>query len=195
MAQGDDGSFIAIAVAVDVIAVSPDTDMSEFPDGIGGRARVEDLPQVAVHENAHVLQLASQGGLGNYRSIYSPDTGSMLAVAIREGCAEYLTYLASGWRLGDRHIYGEANEQDLWSAFQQIADEPPFSVPGWFGGTHPEHADWPSQIGYWVGFRICEHHHSNAADPDAALVDLFSLYSPEDVQPLADAYGEALAQR
>jgi hypothetical protein len=192
LVQSAAGPQINIAIAVDMIAINEATDMSEFPNGTGGRANVSDLPQVVIHENAHVLQLAAQGGLGNYRSIYSPDTGSMLAVVVREGCAEYLTYLASGWRLGDRHIYAEQNEQELWIEFQTIMNEPPFSVPGWFAGTHPHHEEWPSQIGYSVGFQICQHHHQTAADPDAALIDLFSLYAPDDVQLLADAYGASL---
>ena len=193
LTAGASGPQINIAVAVDMIALTSETDMTEFPNGTGGRANASDLPQVVVHENAHVLQLASQGGLENYRSIYSPGGGSMLAVAVREGCAEYVSYLASGWRLGDRHIYGEANELALWSEFETVMDAPPFSVPGWFSGSHPDHADWPSQIGYWMGFRICEYHHQNAVDPDLAIRDLFTLYSPDDLRPLADAYGASLS--
>ncbi|QNL19091.1 hypothetical protein HXX25_07095 [Hyphobacterium sp. CCMP332] len=192
LTPGEARPRINIAVAVDMIALTADTDMTEFPDGTGGRANARDLPQVVVHENAHVLQLASQGGLEAYRSIYNPEGGSMLAVAVREGCAEYLTYLASGWRLGDRHIYGEANELALWSEFEAVMDAPPFSVPGWFAGSHPDHAEWPPQIGYWMGFQICEYYHQNAADPAAAIRDLFSLYRPDDLRPLAEAYGVSL---
>ena len=193
LSAGEAGPQINIAVAVDMIALTPDTDMTEFPNGTGGRANASDLAQVVVHENAHVLQLASQGGLENYLSIYSPDGGNMLAVAVREGCAEYVTYLASGWRLGDRHIYGEANELALWSEFEAVMDAPPFSAPGWFSGRHPDHTDWPAQIGYWMGFRICEHHHQSAANPDAAIHDLFTLHSPEELRPLAEAYGASLS--
>lgn len=193
--ETDAGPAIAVAVGVDMVAVTEDTDMTEFPDGTGGRGGMDDLPQLIVHENAHVLQLAAQGGLQNYRSIYTPEGGSMLAVAVREGCAEYLTYLASGWRMGDRHLYGEANEAALWAEFAAVADQPPFAVRGWFGGRHETHPDYPSQIGYWVGFRICETHHLNAQDPDAAIQDLFSVYAPADIQPMADAYAASLAQR
>ncbi|WP_394694233.1 hypothetical protein [Hyphobacterium sp.] len=193
LAAGAAGPQINIAVAVDMIALTAETDMSEFPGGTGGRAEASDLPQVVIHENAHVLQLAAQGGLEAYRSIYSPEGGNMLAVAVREGCAEYLTYLASGWRLGDRHVYGEANERALWSEFEAVMDAPPFSVPGWFSGRHPDHADWPAQIGYWMGFRICEYHHQSAADSDAAVRDLFTLYRPDDLRPLAEAYGASLS--
>ena len=190
--ETEDGIRAVIAVAVDVIALTPETDMSEFPNGVGGRANRADLPQVVVHETAHVLQVSAQGGLDNYRSIYDPDSGSMLAIAIREGCAEYVTLLASGWRLGDRHIYAAEHEKELWEAFKLVMDEPPFSVPGWFGGNHPDYPDWPSQIGYSLGERICRFHYENATDKGEAMKDLFSLYAPDDVKPITTAYERTL---
>jgi hypothetical protein len=192
--ETEDGIRAVIAVAVDAVALTPETDMSEFPNGAGGRAQRADLPQVVVHETAHVLQVSAQGGVENYRSIYKGETGNMLAIAIREGCAEYLTFLASGWRLGDRHLYAAEHEKELWDAFQLIMDKPPFSVPGWFGGEHPEHPEWPSQIGYSLGERICKFHYENATDKSAAIKDLFSLYTPDDVKPMATAYQQALEE-
>lgn len=190
--ETEDGIRAVIAIAVDAIALTSETDMSEFPDGPGGRAHRADLPQVAVHETAHVLQVSAQGGVDNYRSIYNPEVGNMLTIAIREGCADYVTFLASGWRLGNRHTYAEQHEKELWEAFKPIKDQPPFSVPGWFGGSHPEHPDWPSQIGYSLGERICQFHYENATNKSDALTDLFSLYSPADVEALAIAYESAL---
>jgi len=183
----------AIAIALDMMGLNETTDLSEFPNGPGGRAGVADIPQVAVHETVHILQLQAQGGLENYRSIYNAETGSMLAIAVREGCADYLTFLASGWRLGDRHIYGSEHEAALWAAFDPVADEAPFSVPGWFGGTHPDYANWPSQIGYWLGFRICEAHHAAAGGSDAGLHALFSSYARPEIEAMADDYAHSLA--
>jgi hypothetical protein len=116
----------------------------------------------------------------------------MLAIAVREGCAEYVTRLASGWHLGDRHIYAAEHEKELWEAFKLVMDEPPFSVLGWFGGDHPDYPDWPSQIGYSLGERICKSHHENATDESQAMKDLFSLYSRDDVKPMATVYEQAL---
>ena len=190
--ETEDSFRAVIAVAVDAIALTSETDMSEFPNGAGGRADRADLPQVIVHETAHVLQVSAQGGIDNYRSIYDPENGNMLAIAIREGCAEYLTFLVSGWHLGDRHLYAAENENELWEAFKLVMYEPPFSVPGWFGGDHPEHPDWPSQIGYSLGERICKFHYENATDKSEAMKDLFSLYAPDDVKRMATAYDQAL---
>jgi hypothetical protein len=188
----EQGKKPVIAVAVDVIALTSETDMSEFPEGTGGRARRADIPQIIVHETAHVLQLIAQGGIEKYRSIYSPETGNMLAVAIREGCAEYLTFVASGWRLGERHLYAAAHQKALWEDFKPVMDEPPFSVPGWFGGRNSDHPDWPPQIGYSLGEQICRYHYESAKDKDKAIKELFSVYSPDDVRPMAAVYGQAL---
>jgi len=190
--ETEDDIRAVIAVAVDAIALTSETDMSEFPNGADGRAKRADLPQVVVHETAHVLQVGAQGGIDNYRSIYDPENGNMLAIAIREGCAEYLTFLVSGWHLGDRHRYAAEHEKALWEAFKLVMDEPPFSVPGWFGGDHPEHPNWPSQIGYSLGERICKFHYENATDKNEAMNDLFSFYAPKDVKPMAIAYEQAL---
>jgi hypothetical protein len=61
--ETEDGIRAVIAIAVDAIALTSETDMSEFPNGVGGRANRADLPQVVVHETAHVLQVSAQGGV------------------------------------------------------------------------------------------------------------------------------------
>ena len=195
LTQTDAGPRPVIAVALDMLGLSPQTDMSEFPTGTGGRAFVDDIPQVVVHEMAHIQQMRSQGGVENYLSVYQPGQGSMLAIAVREGCAEYATLLVSGQRLGDRHVYGEAHEAELWAAFEPVMDDAQFSIPGWFGGTHPDHPDWPPQIGYWLGAQMCEAFAVTGGDPDARLADMFTLYSPGQVHEIADAYRNGLANR
>ena len=100
-----DGSVsFGILVAIDMLGVTPDLDKEEFPKGPGGRASAEDIPQVVVHEMVHVYQARTQG-IDNYRSIFRAETGgSNLAIAIREGAAEFITWLVSGRRLGNRHL-------------------------------------------------------------------------------------------
>jgi hypothetical protein len=181
-----------IALALESMSMGPDVDMSEFPTGPGGRAALADVRAIVVHETVHVLQARTQG-FQNYLSIYDDEhPADNLAIAIREGCAEYLTWLASGWRLGDRHVYGAAHEQELWSAFRTVMHAPGFSAPGWFGGVDPERPDMPPQIGYWLGMRICEVYHQTAEDKDAAIRDMFAAYRPEDFQRIAAPYAARL---
>lgn len=186
---------LGVAIAIDMVSMAPDVDMSEFPQGSGGRAGLEDIAYVAIHETAHVHQVRGQGGLDNYRSIYRPGPNSTnLAVAIREGCADYVTFLASGIRRsGPQATYGAANERLLWTEFQKVMSAPAFSAPGWFSGTDPRYPQWPSQIGYWLGDRMCQHYHETAADKQQAMGDLFTAYRPEEVQKFAAAYARKFA--
>ena len=190
-----DPPAVGVAIAIDMVSLAPDVDMTEFAAGPGGRAALEDIPYVAIHETVHVHQVEAQGGLDNYRSIYRPGPNSSnLAVAIREGCADYLTFLASGIRRsGAQANYGAANERLLWTEFQKVMNAPAFSAPGWFSGTDPRYPQWPSQIGYWLGDRMCEHYHQSAADKQKAVRDLFAAYRPDEVQKFAEAYGRKFA--
>ncbi|MDF1769737.1 hypothetical protein [Maricaulis sp.] len=174
--------------------------------GVAGRYRLEDGPPatdrmvdsltyLAVHEGSHILQLHAQGGLENYRSIYAPGGGTMLSIALREGCAEYLSFLTSGERYGDRHLYVAEHEAELWSDFLTIAAEPAFSVPGWFSGSDSEHPDRPFQIGYAVGSEMCRAYHEEMPAPDAGVSELFSLYDAEQAEAVAAAYSRAVAAR
>ena len=156
---------------------------------------VDALGYLAVHEASHILQLHAQGGLQNYRSIYAPGGGTMLSIALREGCAEYLTYLASGERYGDRHLYVAEHEAELWSDFLAIADEPAFSVVGWFGGADPDHPDRPFQIGYAVGSEMCRAYHEEMDDPDTNADALFALFNGSHAEAAADAYSRAIDAR
>ena len=174
--------------------------------GVAGRYNVEDGPPpteptidslsyLAVHEASHILQLHAQGGLQNYRSIYAPGGGTMLSIALREGCAEYLTLLASGEYYSDRHLYVAEHESELWADFQAVADEPAFSVQGWFSGEFADHPDRPFQIGYALGLEICRAYHEEMDDPDAGIGEVFSLYDADHAAAAAAAYGRAVEAR
>jgi len=69
-----DGPRSFVAVAIDVMAMSPRVDMSEFPNGGGARRLLTDIPYVVVHETSHVFQRELQG-LDNYVAIYRDPAG------------------------------------------------------------------------------------------------------------------------
>lgn len=194
VATGPPGSGITgIGVALDVIAMDDEVDLSEFPGGIGGRQALVDVPLVVVHEMVHVYQTQAQG-LANYRSIYAdgPGKGDNLAIALREGCADYLTLSATGRMLGTRHLWGAAREDQLWAEFQKIMHAPGFSTPGWFdAGT----SDRPMQIGYWMGLRICQTYVETAPDSRAAVRDVYGAYRPEHFRRILAPYAAGARPR
>lgn len=177
-----------IAIAVETVSRTAESDAAEFSAPYGG-AYLADIPYTAIHESVHIHQIRAQG-IDNYRSIYRPGpNNTYLALAVREGCADYLTFLVAGLRrTGNQHSWGLAHERDLWQRFQGVMDRPASFGDGWFGALDPRTPDWPPQIGYWLGMRICEAHHRDAADPAAALREIFSAYRAEDVRRMAQAY-------
>ncbi|MGE3178624.1 MAG: hypothetical protein AB7O32_14245, partial [Vicinamibacterales bacterium] len=121
--QTPQGPRPVIAVAIDLVAMSPRVDMSEFPKGPAGTS-FDDITTIVVHETAHVFQMQMQG-LESYRSIYTDaKRRTNLAFAIREGCADFLTWQATGTSIDNRRDYVKAHERELWAEFQPVVNNP-----------------------------------------------------------------------
>ncbi len=183
----------AIGIAIDLMAMSPDVDRSEFARGSVG-IRLADLPFSAVHEMSHVLQVQAQG-MDAYRSIYTnPARSTNLAFAVREGCADFLTWQASGWDLDGRQAYVRANERALWDAFQPILNERMDFKQAWFGPPTADHPEWPMQVGYGIGMAICKAYHDDAADKTAALRAIYGAHLPSHFEAILAPYAARMAK-
>ena len=142
----------------------------------------------------HVFQAQLQG-MENYRSIYTdPARGTHLAFAIREGCADFLTFRATGWTADERRAYVTANEAALWSEFKAVMHEPQDLTTGWFGPRVAARG-WPMQVGYGVGMAICETYYESAADKDLALRTLYGAYLPSHFDAIVAAYAARMDAR
>jgi hypothetical protein len=170
--------------------------MKEWPGPYGG-GFLEDIAYAAVHETVHAFQARIQG-IANYVSIYSQGqpNNTYLAMAIREGCADYVTRLAIGRaRTGNQESYGLANEQALWNGFREIMHSPASFEDGWFGALDSKTPEWPPQIGYWVGQRICAEYHRAASDKQAAMKQILAAYRAEDFAKIAEPYARRMGAR
>lgn len=187
-AETPQGTIHFVAIAIDVMAISPRVDMSEFPNGVGGRVTLEEIPYVVIHETAHVYQRQLQG-FENYVSIYREEgRGTNLAYAVREGCADFLTEFVSGWTIPQREAFVAAHERELWAAFEPVMREQQDGASGWFGAPSAAHPDWPSQVGYGLGSRMCRAYYDAAPDKRAALLAIYGAYLPEHFEAIAAPY-------
>jgi hypothetical protein len=185
----------APAVLVETLAMGPDTDMSEWAGPYGG-GYLEDIAYTAVHEMVHAYQLRIQGR-PNYISIYQQGNAgnTYLGLALREGCADHLTRLAVGRiRAGKQESWGLANERQLWTMFRPLMEQPGSFADGWFGALDPKTPDWPPQIGYWLGSRICAAYHESAADKAAAVRDIMAAYLIDDFRKIAAPYENRMSK-
>lgn len=120
-----------------------------------------DLPAVVAHEHIHLLQHPS------------PDH-SLLRGAIEEGMADFLAALTTQRPLHARqHAYGRQHEAALWAAFcQEMAGD---NWDNWLFNSEQEAAGRPGDLGYFIGFRICEAYYEQMADKKRAVRDLLHI--------------------
>ncbi|NIO49345.1 MAG: hypothetical protein GTN73_07930 [Candidatus Aminicenantes bacterium] len=134
----------------------------------------EDLPGVKlvlVHETVHVQQ-ALAVGLEEYQSIYGPKM-SLLAVSLREGVAQFLTFLSTGERTKEEaYEYFDKNEREVWERFMAEMNE---HLPGDWMWTKPKKSEQPRDLGYIIGDRIVEAFYNEAEDKEKAIIDILSI--------------------
>jgi hypothetical protein len=131
---------------------------------------------VLVHETVHVQQ-ALTIGIEEYMQIFGPKM-SLLALAIREGSAEFLTYLSTGeYVKKEAYNYLIENERSLWQRFQSEMHE---RLPGDWMFSHPSDPEQPNDLGYVMGARIVEAFYDRAEDKRKAVQDILSITDHED---------------
>jgi hypothetical protein len=131
---------------------------------------------VLVHETIHVQQ-ALTIGIEEYMQIFGPKM-SLLALAIREGSAEFLTYVSTGeYAKKEAHSYLIENEQSLWPRFQSEMNE---RLPGDWMFSKPSDPEQPFDLGYVMGARIVESFYEKAEDKEGAVQEILAITNYED---------------
>ena len=129
------------------------------------------LKLTVVHENVHVQQYLAIGPVA-YQSIYG-EKQSLLAVSVREGVAEFLTYLICGeYSKRDVYDYVKKNEKSLWKRFQAEMNNREFG--DWLFAA-PTDPDQPRDLGYIMGAMIVESYYENAGDKTKALEEILKV--------------------
>ncbi len=117
------------------------------------------LPNIIAHELVHFQQ--------SY-----PEGNSLLGQCIREGAADFvsgLVYPMEG--RSTNYEYGEANEAALWEEFVQRKNGKDWS--GWLYSSKV--SSRPADIGYWIGYKICEAYYSRMEDKNQAIRDILNI--------------------
>lgn len=160
-----------ILIPAEVYVLTPSVDMHEFPNGLDFLHTINDIPHLVAHELAHYQQARVQG-IEKYRAIYG-ESSSLLAIAIREGSADFLAYLASGNHISQRaHEYGVAHEKELWRLFKTQMHN---NKTGDWLFVKPSNPELPQDLGYFMGFKITESYYYNARDKKKAILDILSV--------------------
>lgn len=70
------------------------------------------------------------------------------------------------------HVYGNAHEQELWTAFRQKMTGT--YTKNWLANSEQETPEKPSGLGYYVGYKICQAYYTQAPNKKQALAAMLT---------------------
>jgi hypothetical protein len=156
---------------------SPATVLDELPESrrkiVFQRAQ---LPHVVAHELVHFQQdLATKH--------------TLLDLALIEGGADFIAdLLLPGGEVPYYRKWGAEHAGQVWSRFAREMSRD--SIADWIGNnTTTATAEWPADLGYYVGYEISKAYYDGQKDKKQAIQDLILLVSSEDILRLS-RYGE-----
>lgn len=127
----------------------------------------DDLPHVIAHELVHFQQY-----LGGMRTL--------LDAALVEGGATFLADLmARSAAVPHFRTWGAAHEREVWARFVREMDGE--DIGAWLGNNAGATAEWPADLGYFVGYEISKAYYERAADKDQAVAALIRLEDPRAI--------------
>jgi hypothetical protein len=123
--------------------------------------KLSGLPVLVAHEHIHYIQKAS-------------NDPSLLHGAVLEGMADFIAELATGELFNARlHTYGRAHEKEIWADFSKEMGGSNWK--NWIANSDQETADKPADLGYFVGYKICQSYYQEMADKKQAVHDILNI--------------------
>ena len=140
---------------------TPVDELTNWERAVSGR--IADLPHIVSHELVHIQQ--SNAG------------STLLAFSLKEGGADFIAELTSGAHTNRaQHTYGNAHQRELWEAFRK--DMHGSDLTRWlFQGDRS--ADRPADLGYYIGYKICEAFYGRSSDKAEAVRRIIRITDAE----------------
>lgn len=154
----------------------------EFPESMGylksyfAGEPIKEMAFLNVHEYVHAQQKTSTGN-------------NLLAQCIIEGAAEFIAAKATGIKSPTPSIdYGKANDKNIKEAFAKEIYSMLFSNWLW---NNTGNKFKTRDLGYYVGYAVCEKYYENATDKKQAIKKMIELdYSNDNaLQAFVDKSG------
>lgn len=115
---------------------------------------------IVVHELVH------------FQQNYAKDM-TLLNQCLREGAADFICELVAGSHANQYFYgYGDAREKELWEEFKTVMGGTKWE--GWLYGK-PRQDGRPSDLGYWMGYKICKAYYDQSADKKQAIADILNI--------------------
>lgn len=137
-----------------------------------------DTSELTVFEKVAIADTARITGIFIHELIHSLQQTSMdnslLAKSINEGAADYITQLTLSYNINSKiHVYGNAHEKKLWQQFSEkmYSEE----TDEWLYNGMAVQGERPADLGYYVGYKICEAYYNAMADKKQAVKDILTI--------------------
>jgi hypothetical protein len=99
-----------------------------------------------------------------------------LSSCLREGAANFIGELLTGeTNYNEVNKYGEKNEKKLWEEFKSTLCVN--NVKNWMYNADNV-KDRPADLGYYIGYKICQAYYNNATDKKQAVIDIIEITDP-----------------
>jgi uncharacterized protein YjaZ len=159
--SGGTTSQNGLLIGTEMFGRTKNTPMSELNDWHKEVLKsIDTLPAIVAHEVIHFQQNSSS-------------SAKLLARSLEEGAADFIGEMVAGQIINPHlHTYGNPQERQLWEEF------------------HPEmqginYAKWlyngvlakprPADLGYYIGYKICESYYKNAKDKKQAIREILAI--------------------
>lgn len=168
-----EGGFI---IGAEMISKTSAADLSQLSKKAADFISTPDhfIPLI-VHENAHTMQKED-------------NESTLLSRSLVEGAADFVTKMTVGRVATQDYIYnyGDKHEKELWVLFKKDMLTKHFS--DWYqsdGGTGAV-----PDLGYFMGYKICEAYYKNAKNKSAAFKDIVEMSKDADTFLKVSKYEE-----
>jgi uncharacterized protein YjaZ len=97
-----------------------------------------------------------------------------------EGAADFIAELITGNQTNeDAKPYGDSHEEELWKKFQEDATKNDFKP--WLYNSDDEKRVGPPDLGYYVGYKICQSLYEISPEKGAALKAIIAMKDPKAI--------------
>jgi hypothetical protein len=138
---------------------TPVEELSPWERAVIGQ--ITSLPYIVAHELIHYQQPRPQ------------EKPSLLDQALMEGSADFVGEMISGGIINRvQRTYGDAHQQALWEEFRKEMSG--YDLSNWmYNGDKSK--DRPADLGYYIGYKICESFNRHATDHHEALRHILNI--------------------
>ena len=124
---------------------------------------LDGIPGLVSHELIHFQQ-------------HTEGEQTLLKQCLHEGGADFIGEFVSGESINsDYYRYGERNRDNLFKEFVAKLKESDYQ--DWLYGTSKKD-DRPNDLGYWIGYKICEAYFNKQPDKHKAIDDIINIKDP-----------------